>query len=353
MTNETGSRMSGGSRLRWFRTLAGAVLVLAATAGSQTSDAAGICPCILLPLAATPSTTGLSTANGRPGGPWTLEVGVKFTVDAAARLSAFSFYKDAGETGAHVGRLWTADGVLLANVPFGAETASGWQQQALVTPIELAPGTTYVASVGFNASFVQTIGGLAASVGSGPLHSVADGQNGVFADAAGSFPTQSFSSSNYFVNVEVLDDGVPAAPTLASTSPVNGATRVALGAAASAVVTRDLDATTVTSGATLERSDGAPVAAAVAYDSASRRITITPAAQLDPLTTYVARLSTTVDAADGTPLAGPVSWRFTTGNVAPTIVARTPAVGATGVSIDSNARVSALIADKVAEALRA
>ena len=146
---------------------------------------------------------------------------------------------------------------------------------------------------------------------SGPLHSVADGQNGVFADAGGSFPTQSFSSSNYFVNVEVLDDGVPAAPTLASTSPVNGATRVGLGAAASAVVTRDLDVTTVTSGATLERSDGAPVAAAVAYDSASRRITITPAAQLDPLTTYVARLSTTVDAADGTPLAGPVSWPIT------------------------------------------
>src|SRR5439155_16725267 len=120
------------------------------------------------------------------------------------------------------------------------------------------------------------IGGLAAPIDSGPLHSIADGQNGVFAGTAGSFPTQSFNSSNYFVNVEVLDDGVPAAPTLASTSPVSGATGVSVGAAPSAVVTRDLDATTITSGATLERSDGTPVAAAVAYDSASRRITITP-----------------------------------------------------------------------------
>ncbi len=54
---------------------------------------------------------GLSAANGRPGGPWTLELGVKFTVDAPSRLSALSFYKDGDETGGHVGRVWTADGL--------------------------------------------------------------------------------------------------------------------------------------------------------------------------------------------------------------------------------------------------
>ena len=36
-----------------------------------------------------------------------------------------------------------------------------------------------------------------------PLSSIADGANGVYGSAAGVFPTQSFSSSNYFVDVVV------------------------------------------------------------------------------------------------------------------------------------------------------
>jgi hypothetical protein len=53
-----------------------------------------------------PTQTGLSTTNGRSGGgPFTLEVRVKFTLDAPARLSAIAFYKDGAETGTHVGRL--------------------------------------------------------------------------------------------------------------------------------------------------------------------------------------------------------------------------------------------------------
>ena len=40
-------------------------------------------------------------------------------------------------------------------------------------------------------------------VSSGPLHTVADGLNGVYSGTLGSFPDQSYQSSNYFVDVVV------------------------------------------------------------------------------------------------------------------------------------------------------
>ena len=36
-----------------------------------------------------------------------------------------------------------------------------------------------------------------------PLHSVADNANGVYADAAGTFPTRTWGKSNYFVDAVV------------------------------------------------------------------------------------------------------------------------------------------------------
>ena len=55
-------------------------------------------------------------------------------------------------------------------------------------------------SVGINAYFSQTRWALASAIASGPLRSVADGQNGVYGDAAGAFPSQSYASSSYFVD---------------------------------------------------------------------------------------------------------------------------------------------------------
>jgi hypothetical protein len=44
---------------------------------------------------------------------------------------------------------------------------------------------------------------LGTGLSDGPLSAVVDGANGVFADAAGTFPTQSWANSNYFVDPEV------------------------------------------------------------------------------------------------------------------------------------------------------
>ena len=44
---------------------------------------------------------------------------------------------------------------------------------------------------------------LASPLISGPLRSVADGENGVFADAAGVLPTNHWNNSSYFVDAVV------------------------------------------------------------------------------------------------------------------------------------------------------
>jgi hypothetical protein len=167
--------------------------------GFSTSN----CPCRLFQGEPAPAVSGLDTRNYRSGGgPWSLELGVKVQVTQAARLEAVRYYRDPAETGTHSARVWTAQGTLVAVVPFGAETGAGWQQQALPAPLQLTPGATYVVSVGLNSTFGMTDMGLADQIISGPLRSVA-GANGVYADAAGVFPTLSWRSSDYHVDAVV------------------------------------------------------------------------------------------------------------------------------------------------------
>jgi hypothetical protein len=86
---------------------------------------------------------------------------------------------------------------------FSSETASGWQQQSLPTPLNLLPDTTYVVSVNANSRYPVTANGLANAVSSGPLRTVADGANGVYSETLGTFPAQSYLSSSYFVDAVV------------------------------------------------------------------------------------------------------------------------------------------------------
>jgi hypothetical protein len=163
----------------------------------------GACPCTVFPGTLTPVSVHNPTQDGRSGsGPFSYELGMAFTVDKASQLTAIRFYKDAGETGTHTGTLWTSDGTKITSVVFSGESGSGWQEQALSAPVQLQTGVTYVVSVNANAFFVATTSGLAAAQGTGPLHTVV-GPNGVFAPSAGIFPTGSYSSSNYFVDVVV------------------------------------------------------------------------------------------------------------------------------------------------------
>jgi hypothetical protein len=168
------------------------------------------------------------TVNPQPG-PWSIwsasatpaiasvndpnavELGVKFQADINGYVTGLRFYKGSGNTGTHAGNLWTATGTKLATANFTNETASGWQQVNFTTPVAITANTPYVAS------YHAPIGNYSATseyfaqsgVDSGHLDALASpdsGGNGVYAYGASAFPTNSFRSTNYWVDVVFTDN---------------------------------------------------------------------------------------------------------------------------------------------------
>ena len=74
------------------------------------------------------------------------ELGVRFTTSAAGQVTALRFWKGTGSTGTHTGSLWSSSGRRIAQVTFTDESASGWQEASLATPVTLVAGQTYTAS---------------------------------------------------------------------------------------------------------------------------------------------------------------------------------------------------------------
>ena len=285
------------------------------------------CPCQLFSNTLVPALLNLPVQDGRGGsGPFSYELGVKVQFSQPVKLNAIRFWKDTQETGAHVGRVWTALGTQLGSVTFASETSSGWQQQAFAAPIALDANTVYTISVNINAAFVVTGGGLATQIVSGPAMSVADGQNGVFGSSAGTFPTQSANSSNYFVDVSVTPNGAAPPLTVSSTIPAANATGVLANATVKATFSGAVNpATVTTSNVTLKDPSGASVASTVSFDNTTNTATLTPSAPLATSTAYTATVSTGVHSADGTPMASAYSWSFTTKSAPSTTIASGPA----------------------------
>jgi hypothetical protein len=138
--------------------------------------------------------------------PSAIEVGVKFQSSENGTITGLRFYKGAGNTGPHVADLWGSDGTLLATATFTNETPSGWQQVNFSTPIAVTAGATYVASYHTNSGDYSADPNLfATALTSAPLtapSSSSSNGNGVYAYGSGSlFPTNSFNSTSYGVDV--------------------------------------------------------------------------------------------------------------------------------------------------------
>lgn len=146
-------------------------------------------------------TTQVPALTNLSDGPTTnYELGTALTSDTTGTIKAIAFWKAGNETGLHTGKIWSTAGQLLASVNFTNESASGWQEQALDTPLTIDANTTYIVSVNTgNSYYVATNQGLASPVVNEHLRSVV-GNNGVFGPA-GQFPTSSHQSTNYFRDV--------------------------------------------------------------------------------------------------------------------------------------------------------
>nr|WP_246180129.1 DUF4082 domain-containing protein [Microvirga thermotolerans] len=151
-------------------------------------------PRSLFSPSATPAVLSSSDPNS-------VELGMKFQASVAGTVSGIKFYKGTGDTGTHQGRLWTASGTLLGTLTFANETASGWQTATFASPIAINPNETYVVSYHSNGRYASTSNYFTAPVTNGPLTAPA-GNNGVYAyGSTPAFPTNSYGSANYFVDV--------------------------------------------------------------------------------------------------------------------------------------------------------
>ncbi len=134
-----------------------------------------------------------------------VNLGMKFQSDAAGWITGIRFYKSAENTGAHTGYLWTANGTLLASATFTNESASGWQSANLSQQVAIDAGTTYVVSYSTNGNYSATGNYFSDTTTNGNLQAMSSalsGGNGVYAyGSSGLFPTSTYNSTNYYVDV--------------------------------------------------------------------------------------------------------------------------------------------------------
>jgi lysophospholipase L1-like esterase len=96
------------------------------------------CPCTIWSPSDQPTQQAATTTPA--------EVGVKFRAERDGFVAGVRFYKGTGNTGTHVGSLWTATGTQLASATFSDETADGWQQVLFAQPVPVQAHTLYIAS---------------------------------------------------------------------------------------------------------------------------------------------------------------------------------------------------------------
>ena len=212
---------------------------LSGSSATNVNFQAKVCNCIsIFPSSATPS---LIDSNDTPP----VEVGVRFTVDSVGAVVGVKFYKASTNLGTHIGHLWTSTGTLLGSVTFTNETASGWQQASFSTPIQLIPNTTYVVSYYAPSGHYSADTNYFASAGvnNPPLHALQDGANGngvylYTSNQTGGFPANTYSASNYWVDVVYASNAVPLGSLGGTITGGAGAT-VSLTGSSSATTTAD------------------------------------------------------------------------------------------------------------------
>jgi hypothetical protein len=273
---------------------------------SFTTASAGAAPATIWSSTATPTNSSTNDNSA-------VELGVKFDSDVAGYIAGIRFYKGSGNTGTHVGHLWTSTGTLLGTATFTGETASGWQQVYFSTPVAITAGTVYVASYFAPVGHYAEDDGYFASSGvdNGVLHALsnsAGGGDGVYLyGSSGGFPTNTYRSANYWV--DILFSTAP--PTVTSTTPAAGATGVSTTAPnITATFNEAVQSSTISF--VLVDPNANTVAASVTYNASTNTATLTPSAALADSTTYTATVSGAQNVS-GNAMTSPISWSFMTG----------------------------------------
>jgi hypothetical protein len=272
---------------------------------SFSTGAVAQCPCSIWQGAAPTGAVDASDTSA-------VNLGLQFQASTSGYISGVRFYKESDNTGSHIGSLWTASGTLLASGTFSGESASGWQELDFSSPVAITAGTTYVASYHTNTGhYALTSGGLSAAVTNGPLTALASG--GVYAYGSGNaFPSNTFNSSNYWVDVVYSQSAGSVPPTVTTETPSPGSTGNPVSAAPTATFSQAVQPSTVSF--TVADSSNNPVAGTVTFNSGNTVATFTPTNSLTASTTYTATVSGAQNTS-GVAMSSPFTWSFTTGTV--------------------------------------
>lgn len=169
-----------------------------------------------------PNTT--TPANPSDNDSSAVEIGTTFTSEVAGQVTGVKFYKGTGNTGTHIGNLWTTTGTKLATVTFSGESASGWQQMNFPSPVSISANTIYVVSYFAPAGhYAGDNNYFSSNYDNAPLHapsSSTSGGNGVYRySSTSAFPNSTYQASNYWVDALFQPSASPS-PTITGT-PTN------------------------------------------------------------------------------------------------------------------------------------
>jgi methionine-rich copper-binding protein CopC len=267
------------------------------------------CPCTIWDDFTTP-------AIADSGDPGSIEVGTKVRFDAKGTVTGVRFYKGPGNTGTHVGQLYTSTGTLLESGTFTNETASGWQTLNFTTPVDVAANTTYVvAYFAPNGHYSASPGYFGNNTATfNQLHAIADGVdggNGVYVYGAGSaFPTNTYNANNYWVDVlwQQGANGDSTAPTVSGVTPADQSTGAAVSTHLTATMSEAVDLSSATF--TVTDAGGAAISGTTTLSADQKTLTFTPSAPLVAGTTYHG--SVQVADVNGNMMSTPTKWSFTT-----------------------------------------
>jgi hypothetical protein len=275
-----------------------------------------------------PSTRSLWTLASKPATETTLDrdgvqLGVRFQSTTVGTVQGIRFYKGFYNTGEHRVSLWSANGTLLATGLSTGEPISGWQTVTFSSPVQIAAGTTYVASYHTKGYYSSNSAYFNSAYTNGPLSVAQNG--GVYAyGTAGTFPGNTYNGENYWVDVVFAPSTVNTAPVANNDNGYTTNRDTPLTIASTAVLANDTDpdgdALTVTG------TSGA-VNGTVNFNGQTNSFTFTPTTGY----TGAARFSYTVSDGRGGTASATVNLTVTTPSTATSLfsLSDTPSVTAT------------------------
>jgi len=150
-----------------------------------------------------------------------VELGVQFSSSSPGTITGIRFWKDSINIGTHTASMWSSTGQLLTTTTFANETASGWQEVLFPQPVQITAGTTYVASYHTSLDYSAGNGYFGTPMSNSPLTAPANA--GVYAyNSSPVFPSNTFRSDNYWVDVLFAAQSGPVPPAITSPSAASG-----------------------------------------------------------------------------------------------------------------------------------